>query len=93
LTAPPRAIPVHICVSITGAGVEEEAYRSRGERSAMNLLLRMLREAARASSDFIAMLYEGRIIAYGTRDEIRANKNPFLVQFIKGTSEGPIQIH
>jgi phospholipid/cholesterol/gamma-HCH transport system ATP-binding protein len=43
-------------------------------------------------ADFIAMLYEGRIIAYGTRDEIRANKNPFLVQFIKGTSEGPIQI-
>ncbi|MEW6488569.1 MAG: ABC transporter ATP-binding protein [Thermodesulfobacteriota bacterium] len=41
---------------------------------------------------YIAMLYEGRIIAYGTPDEIRANSNPFLVQFLQGSAEGPIRI-
>lgn len=42
---------------------------------------------------YIAMLYEGKIIAYGTPDEIRANPNPFLVQFIKGKAEGPAGVH
>lgn len=41
----------------------------------------------------IAMLYEGKIIAYGTPDEIRANPNPFLVQFIRGSAQGPAGIH
>lgn len=40
----------------------------------------------------IAMLYEGRIIAEGTPDEIRRNPNPILAQFLRGTAEGPIQV-
>ncbi len=41
----------------------------------------------------IAMLYEGRIIAEGTPDEIRRNPNPILVQFLRGSAEGPIRVH
>ncbi len=40
----------------------------------------------------IAMLYEGRIIAYGSPEEMRANPNPFLGQFLRGTAEGPIHV-
>jgi phospholipid/cholesterol/gamma-HCH transport system ATP-binding protein len=43
-------------------------------------------------ADHIAMLYEGRIIAYGTPDEIRKSVNPFLIQFLRGTADGPIRI-
>jgi len=38
------------------------------------------------------MLYEGRIIASGTPDEIRNNPDPVLQQFIKGDPDGPIPL-
>ena len=41
-------------------------------------------------ADRIAMLYEGRIIAEGTPDEIRYSHNPFVHQFITGAAHGPI---
>jgi phospholipid/cholesterol/gamma-HCH transport system ATP-binding protein len=41
----------------------------------------------------VAMLYEGKIIAYGTPAEIQADPNPYLVQFLKGTSQGPAPVY
>ncbi len=40
----------------------------------------------------IAMLYKGRIIEYGTPEEIKESKNPVLTQFLSGSIEGPIKI-
>jgi phospholipid/cholesterol/gamma-HCH transport system ATP-binding protein len=40
----------------------------------------------------IAMLYEGRIIAYGSPDEIQTSENPVIRQFLAGSTEGPIRI-
>ena len=38
----------------------------------------------------IAMIYEGRIEAYGTPDEIMALDNPVVQQFLNGESDGPM---
>lgn len=38
----------------------------------------------------IAMLYNGKIIAVGTPEEIKAAKDPVVRQFITGASRGPI---
>jgi len=46
--------------------------------------------SARKVADRIAMLYEGRIIAAGTSDEIMNSANPIVQQFIHGRAEGPI---
>jgi len=40
----------------------------------------------------IAMLYEGKIIEYGTSEEIRRSSDPVLKQFLSGSLEGPISI-
>ncbi|MFA4915925.1 MAG: ABC transporter ATP-binding protein [Syntrophales bacterium] len=40
----------------------------------------------------IAMLYEGKIVEYGTPEKIKASKNPVVEQFLSGKIEGPIKI-
>ena len=40
--------------------------------------------------DRIAMLYNGRIVANGTPEEIKNTKDPIVRQFITGASKGPI---
>jgi len=40
----------------------------------------------------IAMLYEGKIIEYGTPEEIRKSDNPVLKQFLSGSLDGPIGV-
>lgn len=41
-------------------------------------------------ADRIAMLYDRKIIAVGTPDEIKNSENPIVRQFITGDSKGPI---
>jgi phospholipid/cholesterol/gamma-HCH transport system ATP-binding protein len=41
-------------------------------------------------ADRIGMLYEGKIIAVGTPDEIKNTKDPVVKQFITGAATGPI---
>jgi phospholipid/cholesterol/gamma-HCH transport system ATP-binding protein len=43
-------------------------------------------------ADYVAMLFEGAIIAYGTCDEIKASQNPIVQQFLQGSEVGPIPI-
>lgn len=40
----------------------------------------------------MAMLYQGRVVAIGTPQEIRTTTNPLVKQFVTGSSEGPIQM-
>ena len=43
-------------------------------------------------ADYVAMLFEGAIIAYGTVDELKASINPIVQQFLHGSETGPIPI-
>jgi len=47
-------------------------------------------ESAFRIADRIAMLFEGRIIATGSPQEIKTSKDPIVQQFITGSSRGPI---
>jgi phospholipid/cholesterol/gamma-HCH transport system ATP-binding protein len=44
-------------------------------------------------ADRVAMLYDGRIIAIGTPDEIQGSGDPIVRQFISGALEGPLSAH
>jgi phospholipid/cholesterol/gamma-HCH transport system ATP-binding protein len=43
-------------------------------------------------ADYIAMLFEGAIIEYGTVDAVRDSPNPIVQQFLQGSEVGPIPI-
>ncbi len=43
-------------------------------------------------ADYVAMLFEGAIIAYGTVAEMRSSINPIVQQFLQGSEVGPIPI-
>ncbi len=43
-------------------------------------------------ADYIGMLFEGAIIAYGTVEELRKSMNPIVQQFLQGSEVGPIPL-
>jgi phospholipid/cholesterol/gamma-HCH transport system ATP-binding protein len=43
-------------------------------------------------ADYIAMLYDGAIIAYDTTERIRNSADPIVQQFLQGSEVGPIPI-
>ena len=48
--------------------------------------------SARKIADRIAMLYKGKIIWQGTVKEMDKTDNPYVNQFIRGSSKGPIKV-
>ncbi|WP_341790056.1 ABC transporter ATP-binding protein [Rickettsia endosymbiont of Polydrusus tereticollis] len=40
----------------------------------------------------VAMIYQGKIMWYGTKKEMTDNDNPYLKQFITGSTTGPIEV-
>ncbi len=48
--------------------------------------------SARKIADKYAMIYQGRIIWNGGKDDIDDSGNPYVDQFIHGRAEGPIEI-
>ena len=42
-------------------------------------------------ADRIVMLYKGKVLQIGTKDEIKNSKNEYIQQFINGSIEGPMQ--
>jgi phospholipid/cholesterol/gamma-HCH transport system ATP-binding protein len=45
----------------------------------------------RRIADTISMLYKGEVIWTGSLKEMDKSKNPYLKQFIHGSTEGPIK--
>jgi phospholipid/cholesterol/gamma-HCH transport system ATP-binding protein len=45
---------------------------------------------ARRIGEYVALLWKGRIVESGDRDEIFNSENPFVRQFLAGSSAGPL---
>jgi phospholipid/cholesterol/gamma-HCH transport system ATP-binding protein len=47
--------------------------------------------SANKVADRIAMLYDGKIIAIGTPEDIQNSSDPVVQQFLQGRADGPIK--
>ena len=43
--------------------------------------------------DYIYFVAEGRIVAHGTPEDVRASTDPFVRQFVDGQADGPVPFH
>jgi phospholipid/cholesterol/gamma-HCH transport system ATP-binding protein len=46
-----------------------------------------------AIADRVYLLGDGRVVASGTPAELRASPDPYVVQFLHGSRDGPVQFH
>lgn len=44
-------------------------------------------------ADYIGMIYDGRIVYYGTPNDFKNTDNPYVKQFFSGLKDGPIKVY
>jgi phospholipid/cholesterol/gamma-HCH transport system ATP-binding protein len=47
-------------------------------------------ETARMVSDYVALMWQGRVVHYSRTDEAFSSEDPFVQQFLHGTAVGPL---
>ena len=47
-------------------------------------------ETARMVSDYVALMWQGRVVHYSRTDEAFSSEDPFVRQFLHGTAAGPL---
>jgi phospholipid/cholesterol/gamma-HCH transport system ATP-binding protein len=69
---------------VTAAVIDELMVRTKRDLGVTGVVVTHDMRSAFAVADRIAMLYEGRVHAVGTVDEIRHTEDPLVRQFIEG---------
>lgn len=77
---------------VMSAAINELIVRTKEEFGATCVVISHDIPATMATADFIFMLYEGKIIATGTPEEIKHWDDPVVQQFIHGRAKGPIRV-
>ena len=76
---------------VTAAAIDDLILETRDRRQVACLIISHDVESTFKIADRIGMLNAGRIVAYGTREEIRASSEPALRQFFSRQADGPIK--
>ncbi len=75
---------------VTVSGVNELTLDLQKRLGVTSVVITHDIHAAFIIADRIAMLYKGRIIAIGPKDEFRAHPNPVVQQLLTGSTQGPL---
>ncbi len=75
---------------VTVNGVNELTIELQKSLGVTSIVITHDLSAAFMIADRIAMLYKGRMIAVGDKEQIRANPHPALQQMLTGSTKGPL---
>jgi phospholipid/cholesterol/gamma-HCH transport system ATP-binding protein len=75
---------------VIGALIDELIIDLTKRTKTTSIIVTHLMDSAFHVATRMAMLHRGKMIEQGTPEHIRQSKNPVLVQFLSGTTEGPI---
>ena len=75
---------------VIGALIDELIIDLTKRTKTTSIIVTHLMDSAFHVATRMAMLHRGKIIEQGTPERMRQSKNPVLVQFLSGTTEGPI---
>ena len=75
---------------VTVNGVNELTLDLQAKLGVTSIVITHDMAAAFMIADRIALLYKGRIVACGDKDETRANPHPVLQQMLTGSTKGPL---
>jgi phospholipid/cholesterol/gamma-HCH transport system ATP-binding protein len=77
---------------ITSDLITQMIIRLKDELKVTSVLISHDMNESFKCSDKIAMLHLGKIVEYGTVQDIKNSTNPVVKQFISGSSNGPIRL-
>lgn len=75
---------------VTVSGVNDLTLELQKSLGVTSVVITHDMGAAFTIADRIAMLYNGRIVAFGTKEETKANPHPVLRQLVTGSTQGPL---
>lgn len=70
--------------------IDELIVRLRQQKGTTNIIVSHHLSSIMSISDQVLMLYDGRILAGGSPEEIQQHPSPILQQFLAGRPDGPI---
>jgi len=76
---------------ITSDTISRMIIRLKEELGVTSILISHDIQESFKCGDYFAMLYDGKIVAFGDADHFRKTDNPYVRQFLDGDSEGPIR--
>jgi phospholipid/cholesterol/gamma-HCH transport system ATP-binding protein len=78
---------------IVNAGIDELINGLRDSMNVASVVVTHKMKSAFSIADKMILLYQGRVVAQGTPEDIKNCEDPLVQQFINGSVEGPIPLN
>lgn len=75
---------------VVSAVIDELIIDLTARSKVTSIIVTHLMDSAFRVATRMAMLHRGRIVAEGTPEQMRESRNPFVSQFLSGSTEGPM---